>query len=193
MAAGPTAAFGRQGAAERMADSEVSDSEPTTRTLLRRVLDAEAPRTPRRRQSTRAGYERRCPAQGQPRDLAGGVSVPAGADAVWRRKLSLGELRSPRLSEPLPLPYLGRGPLCAPHRSGRQAAEGSQRGARWGGSAPGVKDARSECGFRPRSQTRPECGGICPPLFPGWPLLSNQAQESTAGAEGRQEPVRVLC
>uniref|UniRef100_G1PFK4 Centromere protein T n=1 Tax=Myotis lucifugus TaxID=59463 RepID=G1PFK4_MYOLU len=41
-----------------MADSDISDNEPTTRTLLRRVLDTEAPRTPRRRQSTRAGVQR---------------------------------------------------------------------------------------------------------------------------------------
>ncbi|XP_016056220.1 PREDICTED: centromere protein T isoform X3 [Miniopterus natalensis] len=41
-----------------MADSYVSDNEPTTRTLLRRVLDAEVPRTPRRPRSTRAGAQR---------------------------------------------------------------------------------------------------------------------------------------
>ncbi|XP_014403315.1 PREDICTED: centromere protein T isoform X2 [Myotis brandtii] len=41
-----------------MADGDISDNEPTTRTLLRRVLDTEAPRTPRRRQSTRAGVQR---------------------------------------------------------------------------------------------------------------------------------------
>ncbi|XP_054435023.1 centromere protein T [Pteronotus mesoamericanus] len=41
-----------------MADSYVSDNEPTTRTLLRRVLDTEDPHTPRRRQSTRASAQR---------------------------------------------------------------------------------------------------------------------------------------
>ncbi|XP_066098606.1 centromere protein T isoform X2 [Saccopteryx bilineata] len=41
-----------------MADSYISDNEPTTRTLLRRVLDTEDSRTPRRRQSTRAGAQR---------------------------------------------------------------------------------------------------------------------------------------
>lgn len=108
-----------------MADSDISDNEPTTRTLLRRVLDTEAPRTPRRRQSTRAGYVRRCPAQEPPQDLASGVSVSSGADTVCRRKLSLREWRSPRLGEPVPLPYLGLGPLCAPHPSGLGAAESS--------------------------------------------------------------------
>ncbi|XP_045438729.1 centromere protein T isoform X1 [Pipistrellus kuhlii] len=44
-----------------MADSDLSDNEPTTRTLLRHVLDTEAPRTPRRRQSTRAGVQRALP------------------------------------------------------------------------------------------------------------------------------------
>ncbi|XP_024901029.1 centromere protein T isoform X2 [Pteropus alecto] len=41
-----------------MADSYSSDNEPTTRTLLRRVLDTECPRTPRRPRSTRAGARR---------------------------------------------------------------------------------------------------------------------------------------
>nr|KAF6409343.1 centromere protein T [Rousettus aegyptiacus] len=41
-----------------MADSYSSDNEPTTRTLLRRVLDTECPRTPRRPRSTRAGAQR---------------------------------------------------------------------------------------------------------------------------------------
>ncbi|KAG8521736.1 Centromere protein T [Galemys pyrenaicus] len=45
--------------AEAMADSYSSDSEPTTRTLLRRVLDTADPRTPRRPRSARARY-RRC-------------------------------------------------------------------------------------------------------------------------------------
>uniref|UniRef100_A0A671FWX6 Centromere protein T n=1 Tax=Rhinolophus ferrumequinum TaxID=59479 RepID=A0A671FWX6_RHIFE len=38
-----------------MADSYSPDNEPTTRTLLRRVLDTEYPRTPRRPRSTPAG------------------------------------------------------------------------------------------------------------------------------------------
>ncbi|KAM8776595.1 centromere protein T [Rhynchonycteris naso] len=41
-----------------MADRYISDNEPTTRTLLRRVLDTVDSRTPRRRQSTRAGAQR---------------------------------------------------------------------------------------------------------------------------------------
>uniref|UniRef100_A0A452S537 Centromere protein T n=1 Tax=Ursus americanus TaxID=9643 RepID=A0A452S537_URSAM len=41
-----------------MADSYDGDSEPTTRTLLRRVLDTADTRTPRRRRSARVGYER---------------------------------------------------------------------------------------------------------------------------------------
>lgn len=44
--------------AEAMADSYDGDSEPTTRTLLRRVLDTADTRTPRRRRSARVGYER---------------------------------------------------------------------------------------------------------------------------------------
>lgn len=39
-----------------MADSYSPDQEPTTRTLLRRVLDTADPRTPRRPRSLRAGY-----------------------------------------------------------------------------------------------------------------------------------------
>uniref|UniRef100_A0A8C0L1A2 Centromere kinetochore component CENP-T N-terminal domain-containing protein n=1 Tax=Canis lupus dingo TaxID=286419 RepID=A0A8C0L1A2_CANLU len=39
-----------------MADTYNSDSEPTTRTLLRRVLDTADTRTPRRRRSARIGY-----------------------------------------------------------------------------------------------------------------------------------------
>ncbi|XP_019511060.1 PREDICTED: centromere protein T [Hipposideros armiger] len=41
-----------------MADSYSPDNEPTTRTLLRRVLDTEFPRTPRRLRSTPAGAQR---------------------------------------------------------------------------------------------------------------------------------------
>ncbi|KAK2496169.1 hypothetical protein MC885_001863 [Smutsia gigantea] len=41
-----------------MADSYSSDQEPTTRTLLRRVLDTADPRTPRRPRSVRAGTQR---------------------------------------------------------------------------------------------------------------------------------------
>ncbi|XP_037018614.2 centromere protein T isoform X2 [Artibeus jamaicensis] len=41
-----------------MAGSYISDSEPTTRTLLRRLLDTDDPHTPRRRQSTRASVQR---------------------------------------------------------------------------------------------------------------------------------------
>nr|XP_019611715.1 PREDICTED: centromere protein T isoform X2 [Rhinolophus sinicus] len=41
-----------------MADSYSPDNEPTTRTLLRRVLDTEYPRTPRRPRSTPAGAQR---------------------------------------------------------------------------------------------------------------------------------------
>ncbi|KAM5297952.1 centromere protein T isoform 3-T3 [Glossophaga mutica] len=41
-----------------MEESYISDSEPTTRTLLRRVLDTEDPHTPRGRQSTRASARR---------------------------------------------------------------------------------------------------------------------------------------
>ncbi|KAB0350595.1 hypothetical protein FD754_015452 [Muntiacus muntjak] len=41
-----------------MADNFSPDSEPTTRTLLRRVLDTADPRTPRRARSTRSGAQR---------------------------------------------------------------------------------------------------------------------------------------
>uniref|UniRef100_A0A9L0T145 Centromere protein T n=2 Tax=Equus TaxID=9789 RepID=A0A9L0T145_HORSE len=41
-----------------MADSGSPDSEPTTRTLLRRVLDTADPSTPRRPRSARAGAQR---------------------------------------------------------------------------------------------------------------------------------------
>uniref|UniRef100_A0A8C6CLC2 Centromere protein T n=1 Tax=Moschus moschiferus TaxID=68415 RepID=A0A8C6CLC2_MOSMO len=41
-----------------MADNFSPDSEPTTRTLLRRVLDTADPRTPRRARSTRSGGQR---------------------------------------------------------------------------------------------------------------------------------------
>ncbi|XP_045047880.2 centromere protein T isoform X4 [Desmodus rotundus] len=41
-----------------MADGNIPDSEPTTRTLLRRVLDTEDPHTPRRPQRTRASAQR---------------------------------------------------------------------------------------------------------------------------------------
>ena len=59
-----------------MADGNIPDSEPTTRTLLRRVLDTEDPHTPRRPQRTRARYVRALPeAREQPEGLAGGVSV----------------------------------------------------------------------------------------------------------------------
>ncbi|KAB0393990.1 hypothetical protein E2I00_011700, partial [Balaenoptera physalus] len=45
-------------AAEAMADSYSRDSEPTTRTLLRRVLDTADPRTPRRPRSARTDVQR---------------------------------------------------------------------------------------------------------------------------------------
>nr|KAF6406400.1 centromere protein T [Molossus molossus] len=41
-----------------MADNYIPDNEPTTRTLLRRVLDTEVLRTPRRPQSTRTGAQK---------------------------------------------------------------------------------------------------------------------------------------
>uniref|UniRef100_A0A8C0SNK9 Centromere protein T n=2 Tax=Canis lupus familiaris TaxID=9615 RepID=A0A8C0SNK9_CANLF len=41
-----------------MADTYNSDSEPTTRTLLRRVLDTADTRTPRRRRSARIGVQK---------------------------------------------------------------------------------------------------------------------------------------
>uniref|UniRef100_A0A7N5K1N8 Centromere protein T n=1 Tax=Ailuropoda melanoleuca TaxID=9646 RepID=A0A7N5K1N8_AILME len=41
-----------------MADSYNGDSEPTTRTLLRRVLDTADTRTPRRRRSARVGAQK---------------------------------------------------------------------------------------------------------------------------------------
>uniref|UniRef100_A0A8C0DW07 Centromere protein T n=1 Tax=Balaenoptera musculus TaxID=9771 RepID=A0A8C0DW07_BALMU len=41
-----------------MADSYSRDSEPTTRTLLRRVLDTADPRTPRRPRSARTDVQR---------------------------------------------------------------------------------------------------------------------------------------
>lgn len=44
--------------AEAMADSYSQDSEPTTRTLLRRVLDTADTRTPQRRRSAGIGYVR---------------------------------------------------------------------------------------------------------------------------------------
>ncbi|XP_057170122.1 centromere protein T isoform X2 [Ursus arctos] len=44
--------------AEAMADSYDGDSEPTTRTLLRRVLDTADTRTPRRRRSARVGAQK---------------------------------------------------------------------------------------------------------------------------------------
>ncbi|XP_011222247.2 centromere protein T isoform X4 [Ailuropoda melanoleuca] len=44
--------------AEAMADSYNGDSEPTTRTLLRRVLDTADTRTPRRRRSARVGAQK---------------------------------------------------------------------------------------------------------------------------------------
>lgn len=47
--------------AEAMADTYSPDSEPTTRTLLRRVLDTADTRTPQRRRSTRIGYVRALP------------------------------------------------------------------------------------------------------------------------------------
>lgn len=47
--------------AEAMADSYSQDSEPTTRTLLRRVLDTADTRTPQRRRSARIGYVRALP------------------------------------------------------------------------------------------------------------------------------------
>uniref|UniRef100_A0A8C3W0I2 Centromere protein T n=1 Tax=Catagonus wagneri TaxID=51154 RepID=A0A8C3W0I2_9CETA len=40
-----------------MADGRSPDSEPTTRTLLRRVLDTADPRTPRRLRSPRTGAQ----------------------------------------------------------------------------------------------------------------------------------------
>lgn len=42
--------------AEAMAERYNRDSEPTTRTLLRRVLDTADTHTPRRRRSARIGY-----------------------------------------------------------------------------------------------------------------------------------------
>lgn len=54
-----------------MADSHSPDSEPTTRTLLRRVLDTADPRTPRRPRSARIGYIE---------------AVGSSADPVWRGK-----------------------------------------------------------------------------------------------------------
>lgn len=171
-------------AAERMADGDISDNEPTTRTLLRGVLDTEAPRTPRRRQSTRAGYVSAARHRSRRRTWR----VWCGADTVCRRERSrLRELRSPGLGEPVPLPYLGLGPLCAPHPSGLQAAESSAVPA-LGAVRPGEgrmgarKPAPCPVLQASPSPTRPERPGVRPTLLPG-----------RSRAEGRRGPGRVLC
>lgn len=81
-------------AAEAMADSYSRDSEPTTRTLLRRVLDTADPRTPRRPRSARTEYVRALP---QHKSNLREWAMGSRADPVWRRKLSLGEEQSPGL------------------------------------------------------------------------------------------------
>lgn len=82
-----------------MADNYNSDSEPTTRTLLRRVLDTADSRTPRRLRSAGAGYGKATQLE-EPRSR---VWVGANANPIWRGQQSQREveLRALRIG-PLP-------------------------------------------------------------------------------------------
>lgn len=80
--------------AKTMADSYSSDNEPTTRTLLRRVLDTECPRTPRRPRSTRAGYVRALP-----QHLSNRRDLGWGRCRIQRRPCLEKETKSQRVAE----------------------------------------------------------------------------------------------
>ena len=98
-------------ATEAMADNFSPDSEPTTRTLLRRVLDTADPRTPRRARSTRSGYVRALP---QHKSNQRPWEMGSRADSVGRGKLSSGEEQSPGLRPGSFLPAGLGSSVCAP-------------------------------------------------------------------------------
>lgn len=78
---------------EAMAYNFSPDSEPTTRTLLRQVLDTAVPRTPRRARSTRSGYVR---ALRQHKSNHRPCEMRSRADSVWRGKLEFRRRAEPR-------------------------------------------------------------------------------------------------
>lgn len=119
-------------AAEAMADNFSPDSEPTTRTLLRRVLDTADPRTPRRARSTRSGYVRPLP---QHKSSHRPLEMGSRADSVWRGKLSSGEEQSPGLRPGSFLPAGLGSSVCAstPEPPGRSAPQNSIMQASLGG------------------------------------------------------------
>lgn len=160
--------------AKTMADSYSSDNEPTTRTLLRRVLDTECPRTPRRPRSTRAGYVRALP-----QHLSNRRDLGWGRCRIQRRPCLEKETKSQRVAE------------CRALRTGSTSLVGFSQLfvlPRLRSTRPRdlvledppleVKDGRSEyclllcsLGHFPPNQPR-VCQGFCPELSPRWSHLS---------------------
>jgi hypothetical protein len=109
---------------ENMADFYSSDSELTTRTLLRRVLDTADSLTPRRRRSAQAGYV--SVLHEQLEGLGNGLGVGASANPVWTGKVSPREGQNPEPRELAPIPEPGSAQLFMspiPEAPGGQASD----------------------------------------------------------------------
>ncbi|XP_004431799.1 PREDICTED: centromere protein T isoform X2 [Ceratotherium simum simum] len=102
-----------------MADSGNPDSEPTTRTLLRRVLDTADPRTPRRPRNARAGAQRALLETPSSRRLSSQTKMTARRRS--QRTKSIGKLAhvqaSGHLEEQTPRTLLKNILLTAPESS----------------------------------------------------------------------------
>ncbi|XP_029780033.1 centromere protein T [Suricata suricatta] len=105
--------------AEAMADSYSQDSEPTTRTLLRRVLDTADTRTPQRRRSARIGAQKSLLETPSSRRLS--ISTKTNARQRSQRARSIGRLAhvqiSGHLEEQTPRTLLKNILLTAPESS----------------------------------------------------------------------------